>query len=920
VSGALLLAAVSATTAAHPATLRVDSASWTGWVDFELTLPEAIALADSRTPHCFSDHEASQIDGVTWILLPPDCLTPSSPGQIGRGVADVITFQVPLRILWPGGGSPLHLGPGDTLRGPSTLDAAGQPVAAISLAGDGPYTVERMTIVGFPFGISCGGCKNLTVRGSTFDGNGVAIEAARDDPGARNPDGLTVGDPGDRFANGNSIVHSTSHGIHVLVNPAYDSPSDFSIDIRNNWIGDDETLGDAGNGGDGVLLENVRGATIGGPDATFRNYINSNRGGGVRITGASAVNQVRNNYIGLDESGVIAKGNRGAGVRLDAGASSNTIWENVIAANGGPGVDIADEDSDGNAILGNRVGTTADGSAPRANAEGIRIYGGADDTIIGTGSDFINPGRLSNLISGNASNGVGIYNAGTTGTLVEYNTIGLDPSRTRAVPNTSDGVRIQEGATGAKIVNNFIAGNGVDGVGIRMAGTTGHEVVANNIGIKSGGGAVGNGGSGIAVVGGAQSNQLRGNVIGGNSWGIFLANGGTSGNVVSDNFLGYQGNAGNTQGGITLRDGASDNVVSGNTIAWNAGPGVDVADSATHGNTVRKNQIGVVGNEVHGNNGGIVVRNGSHDNMIGWSDPTLGNTVSGNNGSGILVGGAGTNDNEVVGNRIGLAMFADIVLPNNGDGIDVYAGATGTGIAGNNVTGNHGSGVVIDGITTGGTALMANVIGSNSGNGVTVGGGVTSARIGDTDRAFRNHILGNGAAGVRVSASSSARVLINDYSANNALGVDLAGAGVTPNNLGDGPVDGVQTQNFPVLAEARLRNATLHLAGVLRTQPRLQVRIHFLFTDTCDPSRHGEGAGSQDWPALASTSDVVGNLRFVAEGAARPVGTYVVTFADTGLTSELSTCRRIVAATDPLIFDDGFESGEVDGWGSWAGR
>ena len=100
------------------------------------------------------------------------------------------------------------------------------------------------------------------------------------------------------------------------------------------------------NTGDGVLISDSPGNTIGGPDLS-RNIISDNSGHGVHITGAtSAANTIVNNYIGQSSSGLPHLGNVGNGIQID-GAPGTMI--------GGPSLGLS------NVISGNLRGISVSG-------------------------------------------------------------------------------------------------------------------------------------------------------------------------------------------------------------------------------------------------------------------------------------------------------------------------------------------------------------------------------------------------------------------------------------------------------------------------------------------------------------------------------------------------------------------------------
>lgn len=125
------------------------------------------------------------------------------------------------------------------------------------------------------------------------------------------------------------------------------------------------------NAGNGVLLDEASGNTIGGTVATARNIISGNNGAGVSIRntqtggGNGAINNaVQGNFIGTDVNGTASLGNGSDGVLMagigSGGANNNSVGGtvtgagNVIAFNGGAGVHISSGASN-NKILGNAI-------------------------------------------------------------------------------------------------------------------------------------------------------------------------------------------------------------------------------------------------------------------------------------------------------------------------------------------------------------------------------------------------------------------------------------------------------------------------------------------------------------------------------------------------------------------------------------
>ena len=184
-------------------------------------------------------------------------------------------------------------------------------------------------------------------------------------------------------------------------------------------------------------------------------------------------NQVLGNFIGTDPTGALAVPNSNAGLYVAVRAVGNIVGGtgtgggNLISGNRDVGVSLEDTGTNNNRVLGNRIGTKADGSSvlPNAGGYGIVIMDGAASNIIGgpeTGA--------GNLISGHAANthscGIQIQNAPRVGVInnqVIGNLIGLNSGGTAALPN-SNGVLLIAGPTNTLIDRNVIAGNTQTGI------------------------------------------------------------------------------------------------------------------------------------------------------------------------------------------------------------------------------------------------------------------------------------------------------------------------------------------------------------------------------------------------------------------------------------------------------------------------
>jgi hypothetical protein len=255
--------------------------------------------------------------------------------------------------------------------------------------------------------------------------------------------------------------------------------------IQGNFIGTDITgMLPLGNGGDGVFIVGQNNNTIGGTTAAARNIIGGNNHG-VEIAAGGTGNVVQGNYIGLNVNGSATVGNGGDGV-LVQDSPGNTVGGttagagNVISGNNAVGVDIVGSPSSGSVVQGNLIGTDAGGTVDLGNnSYGIFINGAVNSTVGGTSAS------ARNVISGNNNSGVYINASSATGNLIQGNRIGTNAAGTGPLGNTFDGVKIggnaHDNAVGGTAAGaaNTIAYNGTNGVLIDSG--TGNSVLSNAI-------------------------------------------------------------------------------------------------------------------------------------------------------------------------------------------------------------------------------------------------------------------------------------------------------------------------------------------------------------------------------------------------------------------------------------------------------
>lgn len=178
------------------------------------------------------------------------------------------------------------------------------------------------------------------------------------------------------------------------------------------------------------------------------------------------------------------------------------------------------------------------------------------------------------------------------------------------------------------------------------------------------------GGSGVNVLAGANNNRIGGALPGQCNIIDQSGNGGVriagNGNRVAGNWVGTEdgltlpGAAGNAGNGVELYQGAQSNTIGGdqpgqgNVIAGSLGAGVSIHDASTANNIVSGNYIGLGadGQTLLANSNSGVAVDGSHHNRIGGSTPDECNDITGNHGDGVRIDGAESVFNTVIGNVI----------------------------------------------------------------------------------------------------------------------------------------------------------------------------------------------------------------------------------------------------------------------------
>jgi len=553
-------------------------------------------------------------------------------------------------------------------------------------------------------------------------------------------------------------------------------------------------------------------------------------------------------------------GSAGIGVRVGGNGSNSTIKGFVIDRFGDKGIFI-DRTVINVTITGNYIGTTVNGAGRAGNGEGIGILNASNITVGGTTA------ASRNIISGNALHGIVITQDTFGGTAanntITGNYIGTDVTGTLAIPNTFDGILINDspnniigGTTGTTPGGactgacNLISGGSGNGVGLWHSGTFGTSIQGNYIGTNvTGTAGISNGNIGVEI------NETRNNTVGGTT-------------PAARNIL-----SGNLGAGVFITGQSSTaNIVEGNYIGTNAAGNAAIPNA--------KMGISI---------GPSPVTNGSINNIIGGTTGTTPggactgacNLISGNAQTGILISNIDSGGQQVIGNYIGTDAAGTAPLGNGGDGIG-FLGSP------NNVIG-------------GSTANARNIISANGDNGIifalstSTGNHIEGNYIGE---ASNGAPLGNPGAGIMVAAGTDNAFIGNAIYANGKYGIDLNYDNLSPNDPGDGDGGANRTQNFPDIYAARTVNGTTKISGMFNSLSGVDFQLEFFASSTCNgnpPDNYGEG--QHFLGSSTVTTDPWGNRAFTfSPGAAVGTGMYITATATRKVgavlaeTSEFSRC------------------------------
>ncbi|MFO0891317.1 MAG: Calx-beta domain-containing protein [Isosphaeraceae bacterium] len=252
--------------------------------------------------------------------------------------------------------------------------------------------------------------------------------------------------------------------------------------LQGNFIGVDSSGMTAQPNGDGVAILGSSFNTIGGMTPDSANLLSGNAGHGIRVVRTiqdSAGNLIIGNRVGTTADGVSALGNGASGIQI-SGATRNVVGGaepgtgNVVSGNLQNGLELVSAASE-NTVLGNLIGTSSDGRDVLGNFRNGILLSSASNNSIGGAT----PGS-GNVVSANFGDGIGLF-SGSSENLIEGNWIGTESTHTLRLGNRGNGVSLASsdntvGGLGAGAGNTIAYnGSGLSGAGVQL-----HGVVARN--------------------------------------------------------------------------------------------------------------------------------------------------------------------------------------------------------------------------------------------------------------------------------------------------------------------------------------------------------------------------------------------------------------------------------------------------------
>jgi CSLREA domain-containing protein len=447
--------------------------------DLQLVGGSPASARAAATPSVLPDSSVlSQAATIPWVV---NTVTDISDSNIGNGIcADLVNAgQCSLRAaIQEANASP----------GPDVID--------FNIPGAGVHTIQLIQQLPVISDASGG----VTIDGYTQPGssvntdptvsNAVIAVEVRGAGSVQSAGDPTVGDPTSGFdaftiTSANNVVRGLAI-YNVFNHFEISGPGATGNVIIGNFIGSNAATTflapTANEGGSGVTMVSGSNHNVVGTSAPAdRNVIGGTPSTGVRIQHEGTnFNTVRNNLFGLKPAGNAGLRLGFSGVDIQFGAKNNQVGgpsagdRNVISGAGlANGVDLShQEDTTGNRVIGNYIGTTPAGNATAAytqNLRGVTFKDGVTDNFV---SD--------NVIGGIKDEALWVQKDFNGENFVFNNHVGvaLDGS---PIPNAMHGMQVQ--GHDFQVTGNVFANNALGGVLVTTQAnhTTTNPTIRNRI-------------------------------------------------------------------------------------------------------------------------------------------------------------------------------------------------------------------------------------------------------------------------------------------------------------------------------------------------------------------------------------------------------------------------------------------------------
>ncbi|HSE20418.1 MAG TPA: Calx-beta domain-containing protein, partial [Pyrinomonadaceae bacterium] len=404
------------------------------------TITEPVVIDGSTQPGFSVGHPQIELNGVS-AGAGVHGITISSGGSTVRGLVINRFEGSGISLLTNANnhieGNFIGLDPAGTSKQPNKQSGISISDSAANVIG-GTTAAARNVISGNTFsGISLTSPDNV-IQGNFLGTNATGTaEMGNDFYGI---DLINTGSP-----SGNNLVGGTTVGASNLISGNQQGGINLNapgVTVQGNLIGTDILGTSKVPNGNGIQLRGNN-CVIGGTTVAARNVISGNNGAGINldVTTVGPISAtVQGNYIGTDITGTLSLGN-GAGLNVTGKATIGGIAAgagNLISGNTGPGLQLSGG-TENATVLGNLIGTNVTGDRALPNLIGISVQSASN--VIGGAQ-----AGARNVVSGNVR-GIevgGLVTSGTGSNVIKGNFIGVNAANTGPLPNTVQGLTIND--------------------------------------------------------------------------------------------------------------------------------------------------------------------------------------------------------------------------------------------------------------------------------------------------------------------------------------------------------------------------------------------------------------------------------------------------------------------------------------------